>query len=177
MYMYSLNDNDWLRGTGNKSSIISMALFNLTRQINHLFSSYDSQKFDSSNDSQIFSLCLACYRTQNKFICLISLSNFHTLNLWLHAKIMKCRSHGILTIQLSWKYCFKILWLTFQFQLLTSPLQLVPLDHHFQLDQSQVLSRWVEQWCLRLVHRIFHSTEGSSFSAQFYFCRFVSHQF
>ena len=74
-----VDDNDSLRGTGNKSSIISMALFNLPRQINHLFSSYDSQKFDSSNDSQIFSLCLACYRTQNKFICLISLSNFHTV--------------------------------------------------------------------------------------------------
>ena len=47
----------WSAERGNKSTIILMALFNLTRRMNHLFSSYDSQEFDSLRDSRSF-LCL-----------------------------------------------------------------------------------------------------------------------
>ena len=59
----------WSAERGNKSTIILMALFNLTRRMNHLFSSYDSQEFDSLRDSRIFSMSLACYRTKYNFIC------------------------------------------------------------------------------------------------------------
>ena len=37
--------------------------------MSHLFASKGSQKFDSSNDSQNFSLFLASYRAKKNFIC------------------------------------------------------------------------------------------------------------